>query len=377
MTIVTPRAPSPEWLARFLEPSLIKAAPYKIDTPPAVTVKLDQNESPYDWPRAIKETIVRRVVDRPWNRYPSAFADDLAAKVAAYAGVSADSVLLGPGSNYLCSLILSVFSKGIVKQRGGRLVIARPSFPLYESHCNYEGIPYQAWELDKDLEYDLATLPALEPGSMVVFASPNNPVGNVLKREAFEGLLKKHPDVLFVADEAYFEYTKEVYTELLGRYSNFFSVRTFSKTLGYAGVRIGYVVAAPQYLTYLKKLRLPFLLNHFSLAAAEVILEDPQTKTYIEQTKRNAIGERERVYAALREFAPRGGFHVKSSEANFLLLRWSDQERTMAFYRGLIAAGILVRDVSPGPGLKGCLRVTIGEVPENTQLIEAFKRLCP
>ena len=147
-----PKAPDPGWLASLVTPSLVGAAPYKIDTP-KVSIKLDQNESPWDLPLALKKKVVSRLIERPWNRYPPAFADDLAAKVADYAGVDAKSVLLGPGSNYLVSLALSIFSKGVAK--GGKVVIARPSFPLYESHCQYEGIPYEPWTLDENLEYDV------------------------------------------------------------------------------------------------------------------------------------------------------------------------------------------------------------------------------
>src|SRR5262245_3206487 len=94
---VQPKSPSLDWLRGYVAPSLIEAAPYKIDTP-KVQIKLDQNESPWDWPVALKERIAKRLVERAWNRYPAAFSDDLAAKVADYAGVAPGSVLLGPGS---------------------------------------------------------------------------------------------------------------------------------------------------------------------------------------------------------------------------------------------------------------------------------------
>lgn len=376
--LIAPARPNAAWLARYLEPSLIEAPPYKIDTP-KVAIKLDQNESPWDWPRPVKEKIVARLLDRPWNRYPTAFADELCAQVGSYAGVTAESVLLGPGSNYLVSLVLSVFGKGFVGERGranrGKMVIARPSFPLYESHCRYDGIPYQTWDLDQNLEYDVKQLPDLAPGSMLVFASPNNPVGNALPYATLASLLLKHPEVLFVADEAYVEYTTEPYIGLLAAHPNLLLLRTFSKTMGFAGVRLGYVLGHADLLISLKKLRLPFLLNYFALAAAEVVLSDPAAKEYLETTRRNAIRERQRVFAALQPMGDKRDYFVKSSEANFLLVRWPAQDRCKAAYEQLIQAGILVRNVSGGPGLSGCLRITMGDERENDAAIAAFGRL--
>jgi histidinol-phosphate aminotransferase len=370
---IHPKTPDSAWLRGFVVPSLVAAAPYKIDTP-NVTIKLDQNESPWDLPRAIKEKVLARLVSTPWNRYPPAFADELAAKVARYAGVPADSVLLGPGSNYLVSLALSTLVKGILKGRG-KLVVARPSFPLYESHSTYEGIPYEPWNLNTDLEYDVALLPPLPPGSLVVFASPNNPVGNVLPKAAFSALLSRHPDTLFLADEAYYEYASEPYTDLIARHSNLILLRTFSKTMGAAGVRIGYFIAHPDYLALLRKLRLPYLLNHFALACADVLLTDGEMAAHLEAIRKNAVRERQTVHAELAALASAGGFQVKASEANFLLVRWPTTAAAQAVYKGLVERSILVRDISSNPGLAGCLRITLGDERENAALVGAMKAI--
>ncbi len=371
MEQITPKAPSADLLARLVHPSLASARGYKIDTP-LVTIKLDQNESPWDLPLAIKEKVVTRLLAAKWNRYPSTFSDDLADEVAASIGLSKGSVLLAPGSNYLVSLLLSIFTRQTLLNKSGKVVIARPSFPLYESHCQYEGIPYEIWPLNSALDYDLSLLPSLPEGSVVIFASPNNPVGNTLSKRDFITLLTKHPQSLFIADEAYFEYAKEPYTELLAEFSNLLLVRTFSKTMGCAGVRVGYVAGHSNYINLIKKLRLPYLLNHFSIAVIETLLKDNDVKSHLTKIQANAIGERERVRERLTAVSNGQCFTVKPSEANFLLLRFSTQELATAKYQDLIKHSILVRDVSASPGLTGCLRVTLGDVDENNALLKAF-----
>ena len=364
-----PKEPTSEFAAQFMFDSLVQAAPYKIFAP-SVPVKLDQNESPFDWPQELKTKVTDKLLKMSWNRYPPDFADDLAAKLADYAGVPSENVLLGPGSNYLCSIVLSLFSQKIP----GKMYVARPSFALYESHCKYYGIPYEPWELDKDLQYVPDQLDNMPKGSVVIFASPNNPVGNSLSKSDFQSLLERHPNSLFLADEAYYEFAEEPYTDLLKRHSNLILIRTFSKSLGCAGVRIGYLMGATRYLEQIRKLRLPYLLNHFSLAAGETILTDPQIKrtllANVEQTKK----DRDHVAAELERIGAKH-FTVIPSQANFLLLRCHDESFKTKLQNDLVSHGILIRDVSKGPGLAGCLRLTIGNTEENTKFLQALAKI--
>lgn len=367
MEPIQPKLPSKEFLEHFFTPSLFTTRGYHIDAPLA-GVKLDQNESPWDWPDDVKDAVLKRLRERPWNRYPSPFADELVEKIARKIGVVESSILLGPGSNYLIGLLLQTFSKKIT----GKVVLARPSFALYETHCQYEGIPYEVWPLNQDLEYDVKLLPALPPGSLVLFASPNNPVGNVLSRATLVELLVKHPDVMFVGDEAYCEFADEPYTDLLREHSNLVLIRTFSKTMGAAGIRLGYILGAANVIELLKKPRVPFLINQFSLVAASEVFDSPEMSSVFEKIVENAVKERKRVAIALTKEGQRLGFRVKESQANFVLARWSSTEASNKVYQHLVQQGILIRNVSGAPGLAGCLRISIGTSTENDRLIAGF-----
>ncbi|MCX6124212.1 MAG: histidinol-phosphate transaminase [Proteobacteria bacterium] len=367
MIEIKAKEPSRTSLEQFLAPSMMAAKGYHIDAP-AVGIKLDQNESPWDWPADVKDAILAKLKERPWNRYPSPFGDELVDKIAVRVGVNRDCILLGPGSNYLIGLVLQTFSKGI----SGKVVLARPSFALYENHCQYESIPYEVWPLNDDLEYDVSLLPELPKGSMVMFASPNNPVGNVLSRARLEELLLKYPDVLWIGDEAYCEFADESYTELLAKFSNLILLRTFSKTLGAAGLRLGYVLAAANVITEIKKPRVPFLINSFSLVAASEVLSNPAMTAIFDGIVQNAMTERDRVAQSLVSCGLRLGFKIKISQANFVLARWPSTEQSTSVYKRLLHKGILVRNVANAPGLAGCLRISVGTTIENNQLLAAF-----
>jgi histidinol-phosphate aminotransferase len=369
---MTIRAVEPElgFLKQFVHPSLIETKGYHIDVLQA-GIKLDQNESPWDWPEDVKDKVLARLKAMSWNRYPSPFADELVQVIAKKLDVERRHIMVTPGSNYLIALVLQTLTKKIK----GKTVLARPSFALYESHCKYEGIPYETWDLDENLEYDVAKLPSLPAGSMVVFASPNNPVGNVLPRDTFERLLAEHKDTLWVADEAYCEFSDQPYTPLLAKYPNLIILRTFSKTLGAAGVRLGYVLGSATVIDLLKKPRVPFLINQFTLAACMEVLENPKMAAIFDDIVKNAIKSRNFLVQELEKVSDRLKFKVKESEANFVLVRWPNSELSSRAYQQICASGVLVRNVSGAPGLQGCLRISVGKPEENRALVDAFARL--
>ena len=368
--VLTAKSPDWTWLSQYFAPSLLTARAYKLDAPQGITIKLDQNESPWDWPAALKKKITDQLLDEEWNRYPDAMAGAVTAGLADYLAVNPECILTSIGSNHLITLIL----EGLAMRLPGKLVIARPCFPLFESHAQYLGIPYETWDLDENFNYRLEKLPDLPDGSLVIFASPNNPTGTSLPKNDFRTLLKKYPRVLFLADEAYYEFDDDPYTDLLGEFGNLLLLRSLSKTMGAAGVRLGYALGPVELIKNLGKLRVPFLLNHFALLAAKVIFNDPDMREFMNHNVENARSERERMFKTLT-LMPAKGVEVFNSKANFLLLRWKDTARCLGTYNALMDQGIQVRNISAGPGLAGCLRVTVGAPGENDTFVAALEKL--
>ena len=364
----SPQKPLEQWIAQFIQPSLLAAKSYQLDAP-GVEIKLDQNESPYDWPLEFKERVLKSLSRKPWNRYPEPYPNALAALVAKDVGLCSDKeIILGPGSNYMITLLMDA----LCRKPGTRLIISRPSFPLYESHATYSGLAFVNWHLSADLEFDLSLIPPLGAGSVVLFASPNNPVGNSLSSANLASLLSANPEALFIADEAYFEFSDDPYTNLLATFHNLVIIRTFSKALGAAGVRLGYVMGSEPLLNEVRKLRLPYLLNQFSIAAAETVLSSPDIRKFFRDSVLAIRTERDRVYKALLPLSVAHGFTTKPTQANFLLLKWKDNSAALAVHRELVARNILIRNVSGAPGMTGCLRVTISTHSENDWFLEAF-----
>lgn len=361
--------PDKEWFECFFSKKLLQARPYKIETT-RLGIKLDQNECPFDWPDNLKEKITHALSKQSWNRYAEPYPIELQSLVADYAGVYKQSVLLCPGSNYHISLLLNLFSRSLK----GKIIVARPSFPLYEAHCHYENIPYQTWDLNRDLQYDFDLLPNIPTGSVIIFASPNNPVGNVLEKNKLEHLLKKHQDSYFIADEAYYDFAKESYTDLIEHYPNLIILRTFSKSFGAAGIRLGYTIASPFLIEELRKLTLPFLINQFTITAISEALQDKELLQSIEKQIKYVQQEKDKVYETLLNIAQEKDFLVYPSQTNFLLLQWPNQNSQNNVLQKLSEKNIFLRDVSRKE-LTYALRFTIGNQKENQILMETLRTI--
>ena len=363
--ILKPKKPEPTWLASFIKPNILKGKAYSIQKE-AITVKLDQNESPYDWPQAMKERVLADLVQQKWNRYPDGYSTEIQELLAKKLNITPESIFLGPGSNILIANLLLL----LTARKETRTLVATPSFPLYaECLRNYEA-EHAPWYLTDDFEYDVAKLKSLGPFSLLVLASPNNPVGNVLSKKDLVFLLKEYPQSYFLVDEAYYEFVDESFLDLLGEHANLILVRTFSKSLGAAGVRIGYVLAHESILCELKKITVPYLLNHFCAAVARACLTDDSFLNWTKEVRAGIILEKEKIFKRLAEICPSKGIFVFRSWTNFLLLRCASQEQAENLTRHLVKNDILVRNVSAGPNLTGCLRVTVGNLEENAKSVK-------
>jgi histidinol-phosphate aminotransferase len=326
-------------------------------------IKVNQNENPFDLPAEIKERVLRAAAARDWARYPDFDPVELLASLASFAGWRSDGVLAGNGSNELIEATLLV-SVGA----GTRVVIPEPTFTLYGLMTTLLGGQAVPVPLASDLSYDVESLLAARRATqapVTIVCSPNNPTGGVLAAEQVARLCAD-ADGLVVIDEAYHEFSGRTVVPLLHAHPNLIVLRTFSKAMGMAGLRVGYLLAAPELVREINKARLPYNVNFFSQLAALAALEAQDVLAARVALLRS---ERARLHAGLTGVP--GVARVYPSEANFLLLELA-RARPRAVFEALHQRGILVRDVSGYPRLASCLRVSVGTPAENDALLAAL-----
>ena len=331
-------------------------------SPDRATVKLNQNENPWDASEAIKREVLQRFSARAWSRYPDFVPASLCEKLAAFAQWVPEGVLAGNGSNELIQALLMT-----TIGEGRRALISEPTFALYRQVATVLGGEVLSVPLDDNLGYDVpALLRALEESEpdVTIICSPNNPTGSRIADADLERILTTTRGLVAV-DEAYFEFSGRTVAPLLERHQNLLVFRTFSKALALAGLRVGYLLAAPELAREVGKAVLPYNLNAFSQTAAEVSIE--MFETEILPTINNIIAERERLFM---ELASVPGLAPVRSEANFMIVRSTIAPRRV--YEELLRRDILIRDVSGYPLLKDYFRVSVGTREENDVLIRAL-----
>lgn len=335
--------------AELVRPEVRALAAYRTRKQPC-RFKLDANEVPWDLPSALKREFARRLAERDFSRYPDLYGEELAATLSRHTGHPAAGILAGNGSGELLALVLEA-----VAGAASRVLVPMPSFELYPSLVRRTGAELVALGPRPDLALPLDELEAAierDPRCAVVLASPNNPTGEAVPAERV-GRLAARLDGPLLLDNAYGELCRHDYLPLLAEHPNLIVFRTLSKAWSLAGLRIGYLLAAPELARELVKIKLPYGTGHAATVAAEVATERFDA---IERRVRLLIGRREQWSRMLAE----RGFTVLPSEANFVLVRCPGG-RAEEVREALAERGVLVRSFPSAPALAGTLRVTVGD----------------
>jgi len=330
-------------------------------------VKLNQNESPWDIPDELKDEVSRRLREIPWNRYHQKLPQDFMDALAASARLGPENVLAASGSNLILQWIFEALGGP-----GRTVLYPTPSFSLYPLWAEVTETQVATLSLRADFEYDvealLAEIACREP-AITILCLPNNPTGTEMLVPDVCRVAEACAAVggVLVVDEAYREFSGKVYDRvpLVREFDNVLLVRTFSKAFSSAGIRLGYLFAAPVLVEQLKKMVPPFHLNLFATVLGQVILENgPLFRERVERL----LGERARVTGALQQIE---SVEVFPTHANFFLIRAQDGD---ALYQRLKDGGVLVRAPAREPLLENCLRINVGTPEENDRLLALLRK---
>jgi len=329
-------------------------------------VKLASNENPLGpSPKAIA-AVAEAAAEM--HLYPDAGAYDLRAAIAARYGVDEGRVILGNGSDELIHMLGMVFLSGPQDE----LMVGYPSFVRYDAAAQLADAKLVRVPLDADLRHDLRAMSdAVTSRTRLIFiANPNNPTGTVVSKAELDAFLDRIPDnVMVILDEAYFEFADgpdfPSSLDYLADRTNVIGLRTFSKTYGLAGIRIGFGFASPAVVDAINRAREPFNVNRLAQVAAIAALSDQDHLRATVDNNRQGI---ETISAALTSI----GAKVYPSQANFVL---ADLGRPASpLFDALLREGIIIRS-GAGLGMPTCVRVSVGSTSENAAFAAALPRV--
>ena len=329
--------------------------------PHRASVKVNQNENPWDMPEEIREEVYRRLKGREWSRYPDFIPASLIEHLAAHARWKPEGTLAGNGSNELIQATLMV-----TVREGARVLIPQPTFTLYRQIVTVLGGEVVNVPLNSKLQFDVEAIrekAATSRADVIIICSPNNPTGCRIEDGDLRNLARNF-DGIVVLDEAYHEFSRHTVVPLLDELPNLIVLRTLSKAMAMAGLRVGYLLSSPELAREVHKATLPYNINFFSVTAAEVACERYDLlKPLVEAI----IGERERLY---REMSAIPGIEPVPSTANFMIASSPIPPQTL--FEELLARDILIRDVSKYPMLSRYFRVSVGTAEQNDRVIRAL-----
>lgn len=337
--------------------------------PASDPIRLDRNENPYTWSRAVLEAALDRAAAAGFNRYPTA-VDDLLAALAAYAGVAPEEVVPGAGSDENIQGVILALT-----EPGGVVVAPEPTFTMYAVMAVRLGRRYVAVPSGPSLVPSADALLEAADGASpsdpaVIFVPrPDNPTGQVWQEAFVERLLRGRHWV--VVDEAYAEFASCTLLPDSVRKPRLVVLRTLSKAFALAGARVGYAVAEARVAARLRDAALPHNVSTFSLyCALEALARADEAAGWRDRIVR----EREHLRA---EIARRPGLAPLPGEANFLLVRVD--ERTAGLNAAELAAGLAGRGVLvrrwDTPALRAHFRVSVGTREDSRAFLAAVDEL--
>lgn len=332
-------------------------------------IKMASNENPLGMPPLAREAVERHAAGA--FRYPQGGNPRLAKALGQRHGVDEHRVVVGNGSDEIIDLLIRI----LAIPGAHNIVCFNPCFSIYPIQGRICGVEIRRQPLEEDFSFNFAALLELvDANTRIVFVTtPDNPSGFCPPRAAVEALARdlahKAPDCLLVVDEAYVDFAEnEKAASLLASGimpKNTAFMRTFSKSFGLAGMRVGYGILPDHLADFVWRARLPFSVNILAEEAALAALADD---TFYNATQDAVRTGRKELFAGLTAL----GCKVWPSEANFLMFGMPEGAPTAAeCFETLLVRGIIIRPLK-SYGLPDLLRVSIGNQQENLAFLSAM-----
>ena len=339
----------------------------RIGREPSQIVKLDANENPYGPLPVVREALAK--IEFP-HIYPDPESRALRKSLAQFTGMDEENLLVGSGADELIDLLMRV-----MLEPDDCIISCPPTFGMYPFDAELNAAHCIEVQRNADFSLDVKAIrKAVEDyqPKLLFVTSPNNPDGSLIPPDVMDELLSL--PTLIVLDEAYIEFAGENLGASLSRIcevpegENLVVLRTFSKWAGLAGLRIGYGAFPKWLMPTLWKSKQPYNVNVAASVAAQVSLEYvDELRKVVELLKI----ERERLYEELHNIPYLKPYPTLS---NFILCRVIDKDALHLKKDLADKHGIFIRYFNK-PGLKDCIRISMGRPQDTDRLLEALKSL--
>lgn len=328
-------------------------------------IKMASNENPLGTSPKAMEAMINEIRTNA-NRYPESLCTELAGKVAERLGIKPSQLFFDNGGDGVITMIGLTFINP-----GDEIITSELTFPAYDNiTVKMNGktitVPLAA---DGGIDLD-GYLKAITPKTKIIFVcNPNNPTGKIVKKDVLIPFIKKVPsNIMIVMDEAYYDFADDPdYPKtipMLPDHPNMIILRTFSKVMGMAGLRCGYIISSEETIRIMLKAREPFPVNRIAQAGAVAALED--AAFYRKTISNNAEG-RLQYYTAFEEM----GLNYYKTQSNFIYVELGTDAETI--FQKMLRDGVIVRPLG-SQGRPQSMRISIGLPDDNARTIASLRK---
>ena len=324
-------------------------------------IRLDANESFLTVPEEIENEMVEALKNSALNRYPDPNATKLVEGFSKYFGVNPECVTASNGSDEIISVIMNAFL-----QKGDKILTLEPDFSMYRFYAEIAECKSVKYQKDDNLDVNIDEAIALankEKVRIVIFSNPCNPTSRIVTKDDIRKLIN-NTDALVVLDEAYMDFAED--ESLLGefeKYDNLIILKTCSKALGSAALRLGFAVANKTLTNVIRAVKSPYNVNSVSQALGEVLFSHPD---YIDNCIETVVNSRKELYSAILEIKSDKIEKIYETHTNFVFMKVKNAKQV---FEKMKENSIIIRNMGD------YLRITAGTKYENEKMLETFKKV--
>jgi histidinol-phosphate aminotransferase len=349
-----------ESIQKFFRGEIAAMKPYTPGEQPQFgkVIKLNTNENPYPPSPKVIEAIQNAALRL--ERYPDPIGTSFRIAAADVLGVDPDMILCGNGSDDCLTILTRAFVGA-----GQKLRLPYPSYILYRTLAELQGSQFEEVQFDANYQLPPAFYESSQQLKLIYLPNPNSPSGTLVDHDAILKLAHS-VDCPVVVDEAYVDFADTNCIGLVRQNPKIIVTRTLSKSYALAGLRFGYLVAHPEIVSTLRKVKDSYNTDMLSLAGATAAISD---QNWLRENVRKIIATRQRMVAELRHL----GFSVTESHANFVWCTRTDRS-LKHLYEQLKQNGILIRYMDYA-GWGDGLRISVGSEEQIDALLVVMKQI--
>lgn len=310
-------------------------------------LKLDSNEATIPPSPRVLMALSHHIQEGPLNWYPDVDSSCLKRKLSKYVGLPEKNILTFNGSDHALKIVTRVFL-----EKDDEAIIFHPTYDHFRVYVQSSDAHIKPVREALNISFKEKILKGLTEKTKIVYlVNPNNPTGHLTPQSEIAEALEFYNNLLFIVDEAYFEFCGETSAPLVKKYKNLIVTRSFSKAFGMAALRCGYLLADEELCHEISKVRIGKNINSLAQMAGSHALDDLEyMRHFVDEVKTTKAW----ILQSLRDI----GLVVRDTPANYILIRFAEPEKVIHELR---EQNIYIRDRSNLADLEGFVRLTIGD----------------